>query len=235
MTGALKAAMDKPTNGKIAHPGDSIQLITAEQLRSCAGTMSPQRALIMSNLINQLFPYYGIKTKDVLHEPLANFLQESGEFGFRVENMYYKSSTLVAVWPKHFHSLPEAEPYAKNPKALANFIYGEKLAKVLGNRPGTDDGWNLRGSGFVGLTGRYVLEAFAQYKRMATAEEAAEYARNSDYGALDSALWFFCVLKKLMDESEKDDFIGIVKEINGGTIGLKDRQHYYALVKKYVI
>lgn len=231
---ALAAGANKALNGTVSQPG-SVDLIDADQLRHCAPSMSQQRAVIMAGLINQLFPLYGITTKDVLHEPLANFLQESLEFQLKVENMYYRVPTLMSTWPKHFPTAEAAAPYAKNPKALANFIYGQKMSKVLGNIPGTDDGWNLRGSGFTGLTGRYVLESYAKYKGFKSAEEAAEYARNSDYGALDSALWFFCVLKKLMDEAEHDDFIGIVKEINGGTIGLKDRIHYYNLVKQFVV
>lgn len=209
----------------------SIDLITSEQLMECAPSISEGRAVVMSGLINKLFPAYGIKTKDVLHEPLANFLQESLEFSFKQENMYYQAATIVKTWPKRFKSIKAAGPFARNPKALANEVYGGRM----GNIPNTDDGWNLRGSGFVGLTGRYVLEAYAKYKGLKTAEEAAAYARDSDYGALDSALWFFCILKDLMDEAEKDDFIGIVKEINGGTIGLKDRLYYYDLVKKHVV
>lgn len=185
----------------------------------------------MAGLINTLFPQYGITTKDQLHEPLANFIQESGYFEHKAENMNYRAQTIVNTWPKRFKSLAEAQPYARNPVKLANFAYGGRM----GNKPGTDDGWNLRGSGFVGLTGREVLEAYAKYKGFKTAEEAAEYARSSDAGALDSALWFFCVLKDLTDEAERDEFTGIVREINGGTIGMKDRQRIYEDVKKYVI
>lgn len=219
----------------VALPGN-IELVTAEQLNKCAVSMSKSRALVMAGLINQLFPAYGITTKDVLHEPLANFLQESLEFQHKVENMNYRAETIVKTWPKRFYigtavkGRLDATLYARKPKELAIAVYGGRM----GNRPGTDDGWNLRGSGFVGLTGYYVLDAFRKYKGFKYVEEAAAYCRDSDYGALDSALWFFCVLKQLMDEAERDEFIGIVKEINGGTIGLKDRLHYYNLVKKYI-
>lgn len=209
----------------------SIELITGEQLNQCTSTLSARRCENMAALINKLFPQYGITTKDVLHEPLANFLQESMEFNMKVEDMSYRAVTIHKVWPKRFPTIADAQPFARNPKKLANFTYGGRM----GNRPGTDDGFNLRGSGFVGLTGRYVLTEYAKFKGFKTPEEAAEYARSSDFGALDSALWFFCVLKDLMDEAEKDDFIGIVKEINGGTIGIHDRLHYYDLVKKYVV
>jgi putative chitinase len=215
----------------------ALQLITGEQLGKCAVSLSAARAQIMAGLLNQLCPAYGIKTKDVLHEFLANVLQESFEFQYKTENMNYRAVTIVNTWPKTFYLTVaakgklDANNYARKPKELAIAAYGSRM----GNRPGTEDGWNLRGGGFIGLTGYYVYEAYRKYKGFKTIEEAAEFARGSDYGALDSALWFFCVLKQLMDEAERDEMIGIVKEINGGTIGLKDRLHYYELVKKYVL
>ena len=215
----------------------SINLINADQLRKCAVSLSHERAIIMAGLLNQLCPKYGIVAKDVLHEFLANVLQESLEFQHKVENMNYRAVTIVDTWPKRFYlSVPvkgklDANKYARKPKELAIAAYGDRM----GNRPGTEDGWNLRGGGFIGLTGFYVYETFRKYKGFKTVEEAAEYVRGSDYGALDSALWFFCVLKELMDEAERDEMIGIVKEINGGTIGLKDRMYYLKLVLKYVV
>lgn len=223
------AVAKKVLDGNVALPA-SAELINGEQLKQCAVSLSTQKALIMAGLLNDLCPKYGINTKDALHEFLANVLQESLEFQYKVENMYYRAQTIVNTWPSQFKSIADAAPYAKNPKALANKVYGSRM----GNRGG-DDGWNLRGSGFIGLTGYYVLNEYRNYKGFKTVEEAAEYARNSDYGALDSALWFFAVLKNLVDVAERDEMIGIIKEINGGTIGLKDRMYYYTLVTKYVI
>lgn len=229
--GASAAAVAKKVlDDKAALPG-AVELITPEQLDQCTSTLSEQRCIIMAGLLNKLCPMYGIVTKDVFHEFFANVCQESGEFSHKTENMYYRAETIVKTWPSRFKNVAAAAPYAKNPKALANFVYGGRM----GNKPGTDDGWNFRGGGFIGLTGRYVYNEFRIYKGHKTVEETAEYTRGSDYGALDSALWFFCVLKDLMDEADRDEFIGIVKEINGGTIGLKDRLHYYNLANKYIV
>lgn len=228
--GALAAAGKKALDSNVAQPG-SMELITAEQLDACTQHLSPQRCMIMAGMLNKLCPMYGITDKDILHEFLANVLQESLEFTHKVENMYYQAQTIVNTWKSRFPTIADAAPYAKKPKELALKVYGGRM----GNRPGTDDGWNLRGGGFIGLTGYYVYNEFRIYKGLKTVEETAEYVRGSDYGALDSALWFFCVLKDLMDEAERDEMIGIVKEINGGTIGLKDRMYYYNLAKKYVV
>ncbi len=62
------------------------------------------------------------------------------------ENMNYRAARIAQVWPNR----PEAVKFAGKPKELANSVYGGRL----GNRPGTDDGWNYRGGGVDQLTGR---------------------------------------------------------------------------------
>ena len=62
------------------------------------------------------------------------------------ENMSYTADRIKQVWP----SRPEAVQFARKPEALANSVYGVRL----GNRVGTNDGWNYRGGGIDQLTGR---------------------------------------------------------------------------------
>ena len=62
------------------------------------------------------------------------------------ENMNYSAKRIRQVWP----SRPEAVQFAGKPRALANSVYGGRL----GNKVGSDDGWNMRGGGIDQLTGR---------------------------------------------------------------------------------
>ena len=62
------------------------------------------------------------------------------------ENMNYSAKRIREVWP----SRPESVKFAGNPVALANSVYGGRL----GNKVGTNDGWNYRGGGIDQITGR---------------------------------------------------------------------------------
>jgi len=68
------------------------------------------------------------------------------------ENMSYSADRIRQVWP----SRPEAVQYSRKPTDLANCVYNGRL----GNRPGSNDGWDFRGGGLVQLTGR---ENYAKY------------------------------------------------------------------------
>jgi putative chitinase len=68
------------------------------------------------------------------------------------ENMTYTTAERIfAVFgPRRITSIEEARRYVRSPQALANKVYNG----MLGNRPGTDDGWVYRGGGYPHLTGR---------------------------------------------------------------------------------
>lgn len=61
-----------------------------------------------------------------------------------VENMNYTAKRITQVWPSRFKTIASAKPYAHNPQALANNVYGNRL----GNGPASSgDGYRYRGRG----------------------------------------------------------------------------------------
>lgn len=201
-------------------------LITKEQLKQIAPTLSGIKAAAMADLINELCIKYGITEKIPFQMFLANVTQESGEFGHKSENMNYRAETLVKVWPSRFPNIIAAAPYARKPEKLANYVYGGRMGNT---DPG--DGWQYRGAGFIGITGKELYTKYAKHIGK-DVKEAADLMRTDDRFALDSACWFFAVLKNLVAAARKGDFKAVVKGINGGFIGLADRQAYYARVQK---
>jgi predicted chitinase/V8-like Glu-specific endopeptidase len=93
----------------------------------------------------------GINTPLRLVHFLAQISTETGGLVRIDENMNYSAKTLRNVFGKRV-TPAQAQALAGNPKAIANFVYGDRLGNT-GRQ--TNDGWDYRGSGFIQLTGRF--------------------------------------------------------------------------------
>lgn len=209
-----------------------MSLITPEILRRIVTALPQQRANEISALINEICPKYGINSKDILEEFLAQLIHESGSFRSRAENLNYtRPELLMKTWPTRFRTREEALPFVRNPKALANKVYNGRM----GNRLGTDDGWNYRGSGFKQATGFSMFQTLKKGMKFEGTElELAELIRINDRWAMESACYIYAVVKGLIDESVNDEFKKITLAINGGLIGQKERVEWYELCKKHL-
>ena len=196
-------------------------LITYEQLQSITDTLNSERCKVMTDLLNELCPKYGITDKLPFQMFISNLLQESGEFAHKEENMNYSASRIVAVWPSRFNDIAAAQPFARNPEALANEVYGGRLGN---NQVG--DGFKFKGAGFIGITGRELYTKYANHINKSV-NDTAELVRTTDHYALDSACWFFAILRKLIPIAQTGDFKTVCKKINGGLIGYSVREEYY--------
>lgn len=78
------------------------------------------------------------------------------------ENMNYSAKRITQVFSaKRRQGIPPAQ-LANNPKLLANTVYGGEWGeKNLGNRPGTNDGWDFRGFWIGQITGRRNAQKWA--------------------------------------------------------------------------
>ena len=178
--------------------------------------------------LNEMLPKYGITTDKRIAGFISQCAHESSDFRVLQENLNYKEATLLKVFPRYFGPGKEnAAEYAGNPQKIANYVYMDKnrsKAGALGNVK-ENDGFAMRGKGLKQVTGRANHEAFGKTVGM-TAEEAAEYLLTKK-GALESALWFWGS-RNLNDVADTGDVVKLTKIINGGDIGLADRQARYA-------
>jgi putative chitinase len=175
--------------------------------------------------LNKALPKYDITTDQRIAGFISQCAHESMDFNAMSENLNYREETLNKVFPRYFGpGKRNAAEYARNPEKIANYVYMDEFrTSKLGNvQPG--DGWRFRGRGLKQLTGRDNYTRFAKDYDM-TAEEAAVWVETKE-GALASALWFWNT-NNLNTVADTGSVPALTKKINGGDIGLPDRQARY--------
>jgi putative chitinase len=201
--------------------------ITEEQL--AAMLLTNKEIAEWCKVLNSALPKYEINNARRIAAFISQCAHESRDFTALEENLNYREDTLLRVFPRYFGAGKRiAAEYARNPEKLANYVYMDEhrsKAGALGNtKPG--DGWRFRGGGIKQLTGRNNYERFAKDYDM-SAEEAADWVRTKE-GALASALWFWNT-NNLNPVADTGDVVALTKRINGGDIGLADRQLRYGV------
>lgn len=174
----------------------------------------------------KLLPKYGITTERRVAHFLSQCAHESAGFKRLEENLNYSAKALRAVFGRYFGDSPkaDADEYARNPEMIANRVYNDEYRKYKMGNTQEGDGWRFRGRGLKQLTGRDNYTRFGKTIDL-TAEEAAEYVA-TPAGAIESACWFWDA-NNLNDIADTDNVVKMTKKINGGNIGLEDRQKRY--------
>ena len=171
--------------------------------------------------IAEILPEYEITTPQRVAAFLAQCAHESGGFVFLKENLNYKAASLRRVFPKYFPDDAIAAQYAGKGEMIANRVYANRM----GNGPEeSGDGFRYCGRGLIQLTGKNNYTFFAGSLDIPV-EEASEYLQTFE-GAVQSAC-FFWEQNKLNQWADAGDILTLTKRINGGTIGLEDRQKHY--------
>ncbi len=174
----------------------------------------------------QLLPDYDINTPKRIAAFVAQCAHESGGFMVLKENLNYKWETLRKIFPKYFPNDDIAKMYAAKPNkqaAIANRVYANRM----GNRDeASGDGFRFCGRGLIQLTGRNNYQAFADSLEM-NINDVPDYLMTFE-GAAQSACWFW-ETNNLNKFADAGDILNLTKRINGGTIGLADREHHYEI------
>jgi putative chitinase len=174
----------------------------------------------------EVMPNYGITTERRIAHFISQCAHESNNFRSLSENLNYSEKALNAVFGRYFGAAPKrnAAEYARNPQLIANYVYQDEFRKYKMGNVNPGDGWLFRGRGLKQLTGRENYTRFGESIDI-TAEEAADYV-STPKGAVESACWFWDT-NNLNDIADTDDVKRMTKKINGGSIGLADRQSRY--------
>ena len=171
----------------------------------------------LEKVFNDTFERWGINTAQRQAAFIGQCGHECGNFKILEENLNYSADRLVKIWPKRFTSLEMAQPYNRNPRAIANKVYGGRM----GNRDETSgDGWRFRGSGWLQLTGHdnfyHAGKAIGQDFVM-----NPDLVRTPEFAA-QTAGWFWST-HNCNAKADVKDWTGLTKIINGGVLGLNER------------
>ena len=165
--------------------------------------------------INTTFETFGIDTPEQQASFLGQCGHESNGFTALVENLNYKAESLCKVWPKRFPSLEAAQPYHRNPEAIANKVYADRMGN---GDEDSGEGFAYRGRGLIQLTGKLNYQACGDALGVDLVSDP-DLVSTPMYAAL-SAGWFWSTHHL---NNIASDIVAVTKKINGGTIGLDDR------------
>lgn len=145
---------------------------------------------------------------------LGQILHESEGLQHLTEQMNYSAERLTVVWPSRFPTVNDARPYANNPEALANKVYGGRMGN---NEPG--DGWRYRARTPLGITGKDNYQWLGDLlgQDLVSLPELLEQPRYALEACI--AWWEGKIPDTMIGDIEK-----ITKRVNGGVIGLADRE-----------
>jgi putative chitinase len=171
----------------------------------------------LADVFNETFDRWGITTARQQAAFIGQCGHECGNFTKLEEGLSYSADRLMKIWPKRFPTMEIAQRYARNPKALANNVYANRM----GNRDeASGDGWRFRGSGWLQLTGHANFFHAGKAIGVDLVKEP-DLVRTPKYAAL-TAGWFWAT-HNCNELAEAEDWVALTKKINGGTVGLDDR------------
>ena len=190
--------------------------VTAALTNSQLQAIYPAADLAFVPVINKWAGYYQLTNKKRMAAWLANMLHESGGFKRLRESLNYTPERLAAVFPARVKTLAQAQALVKaGQTAIADHVYGGRYGNTA-----QGDGYKYRGGGLTHLTFKDNYRAYgdaigvdlvANPDLIVTPDVAVrtamEFWKRNDCNAL----------------ADRDDFTGVVRRINGGTNGIKER------------
>lgn len=211
-------------------------LVSADELNRLMPQLSEGQAVTYAPLLSSAMLECQIISKARRCAFLSNLAHESVQLTRWNENLNYSAGRLIVVFPYHFKTVDVAERYAHKPVAIANRVYAERMGN--GNEQ-SGDGWNFRGRGPIGLTGKDNYKLFGKLLGVDLFSNP-ENANSHDYAFRIAAhFWLRAGCNELADKlalkgdaQDRSVLTQICRKINGGANGLADRLNYFRIAKQ---
>jgi putative chitinase len=163
---------------------------------------------------------FGVRSELEVAHFMSQAAHESQHFKKLEENLNYSAERLIKVFPKYFKELVKAKQYERNPKAIASYVYANRMGN---GEEASGDGWAYRGRGLFMFTGKYLYDKIGK-------EFGEDFISNPDLlktaeWATKTALWYWREnkLSTLVTGDNEIDCKKITLQINGGYNHLKER------------
>lgn len=187
-----------------------------------AAGIAPTQARLFAAPLAAACQRFGINTPARVAGFLAQCRVESAGFTALEESLFYRDAARIAsIFRSRVRSIADAQRLVRNPKALANCVYANRLGN---GDEASGDGWRFRGRGLKQLTGR------ANYADAAAAL-ARPYITQPDLVAQPedaclTAAWYWHTVKgNLLADSAQWD--AITRAVNGpGMLQAELRRQY---------
>lgn len=191
------------------------------QLVSCG--IHPTQAKVFALPLREFCSRFDIVTPARQAAFIAQCGHESLNFTRLEESLYYRTPERIReMWPTRVPSLADATKLCKNPQALANTVYSNRL----GNGGfSSNDGWNYRGRGLIQLTGRANYRDAGQALGQDYVRYPSLVANPADAVLVAAWFWHTNKLNILADASNID---AITRVVNGPAMAGKiDRRQRF--------
>lgn len=177
---------------------------------------------VLCNLFDNILNENGINSKERVNAFLAQCGHESGGFTITSENMNYSAKGLRGVFPKYFPTDDLASQYERKPEKIGNRVYANRMGN---GDESSGEGYKFRGLGFIQLTGKDNFKNFSKDTGIDILTDPDSFRGDLSI-CIKTAVWFWNK-NNLNKYADSGDFVGLTKRINGGTIGLEERQSNY--------
>ena len=183
-----------------------------------------------ADTLNRVLPQFDIATPSRAAAFIAQTGVESAGFNVLEENLFFTTAArLSAVWPKRFPGGANTSAYLRNPEALGNFVYAERMGN---GDVASGDGYRFRGRGLLQITGRTNYGQVGEEIKLPL-QDNPDMLADQENAALSAAyFWRAHHLNALADTGaghpESADFLQMTLIINGGRQALDERRALYA-------